>query len=385
MSETIVNIPRSSLSAGSAIYSVLKDLLGEGHVRPVVSENEVTLPLVTFRRVDARSLDEKGRSGYDEVCYEVVVFAKTYGEGVETMERVRKQLMGRIVASEEEDGFAMTMDCVKVVGGEESWKDGAFVQTIRLSYHVALGLVKQKMVYEYTLSEAKWGTIIIPFSCAKPDGLKLYEALSLDENGKIVTNEVQRFEANTPYIVGGTPGQYRLEGYAGKHGDKYTKGVLTGVYVMTNPPVGSFILQNHPDEAGVAFYRVPEGVKVWTDPNRCYIEPQEGAGGSAGMPGGGSSQPAPAKPKRTLTVRSANESQGTVSGGGTFDEGSTQTIQATPKTGYAFDKWSDGSTQNPRTVKLTSDLTLTASFKTATTGGGDQGSGEDQGGGALGD
>ena len=373
MSETIVNIPRSSLSAGSAIYSVLKDLLGEGHVRPVVSENEVTLPLVTFRRVDARSLDEKGRSGYDEVCYEVVVFAKTYGEGVETMERVRKQLMGRIVASEEEDGFAMTMDCVKLVGGEESWKDGAFVQTIRLSYHVALGLVRQKKTYEYTLSAAKWGTIIIPFSCAKPDGLKLYEALSLDENGKIVMNEVQRFEANTPYIVGGTPGQYRLEGYAGKHGEKYTKGILTGVYVLTNPPVGSFILQNHPDEAGVAFYRVPENVKVWTDPNRCYIEPQEGAGGSASMPGGGSSQQAPAKPKRTLTVRSANESQGSVSGGGTFDEGSTQTVRATPKTGFAFDKWSDGSTQNPRTVKLTSDLTLTASFKTATTGGGDQG------------
>ena len=373
MSETIVNIPRSSLSAGSAIYSVLKDLLGEGHVRPVVSENEVTLPLVTFRRVDARSLDEKGRSGYDEVCYEVVVFAKTYGEGVETMERVRKQLMGRIVASEEEDGFAMTMDCVKLVGGEESWKDGAFVQTIRLSYHVALGKVKQKMVYEYTLSAAKWGTIIIPFSCAKPDGLKLYEALSLDANGKIVMNEVQRFEANTPYIVGGTPGQYRLEGYAGKHGEKYTKGVLTGVYVLTNPPVGSFILQNHPDEAGVAFYRVPEGVKVWTDPNRCYIEPQEGAGGSAGMPGGGSSQPAPAKPKRTLTVRSANESQGSVSGGGTFDDGSMQTVKATPQTGFAFDKWSDGNMENPRTVKLTSDLTLTASFKTATTGGGDQG------------
>ena len=380
MSETIVNIPRSSLSAGSAIYSVLKDLLGEGHVRPVVSENEVTLPLVTFRRVDVRSLDDKGRSGYDEVCYEVVVFAKTYGEGVETMERVRKQLVGRIVASEEEeDGFAMTMDCVKVVGGEESWKDGAFVQTIRLSYHVALGLVKQKMVYEYTLSAAKWGTIIIPFSCAKPDGLKLYEALSLDENGEIVVNEVQRFEANTPYIVGGTPGQYRLEGYAGKHGEKYTKGILTGMYVETNPPVGSFILQNHPDEAGVAFYIVPENVTVWTGPNRCYIEPQEGAGGSASMPGGGSSQPAPVKPKRTLTVRSANESQGSVSGGGTFDEGSTQTVRATPKTGFAFDKWSDGNMENPRTVKLTSDLTLTASFKVATTGGGDQG------GGTLGD
>ena len=103
--------------------------------------------------------------------------------------------------------------------------------------------------------------------------------------------------------------------------------------------------------------------------------------GSPSNPGGTTGQ---AK-KRTLTVRSANESQGSVSGGGSFDEGSTQTVQATPKTGFAFDKWSDGSTQNPRTVKLTSDLTLTASFKTATTGGGDQGSGGDQGGGTLGD
>ena len=110
-----------------------------------------------------------------------------------------------------------------------------------------------------------------------------------------------------------------------------------------------------------------------------------------GNPGGGSPSGGTSNPggttgqtkKRTLTVRSANESQGSVSGGGTFDEGSTQTVRATPKTGFAFDKWSDGSTQNPRTVKLTSDLTLTASFKTATTGGGDQGSGE--GDGTLGD
>ena len=114
--------------------------------------------------------------------------------------------------------------------------------------------------------------------------------------------------------------------------------------------------------------------------------------GSPSNPGNPSNPGTPSNPggttqpkKHTLTVRSANESQGSVSGGGTFDEGSTQTVQATPKTGFAFDKWSDGSTQNPRTVKLTSDLTLTASFKTATTGGGDQGSGGDQGGGTLGD
>ena len=380
MSETIVNIPRSSLSAGSALYSVLKDLLGEGHVRPVVSESEVTLPLVTFRRLSVSSLDAKGRSGIDEVAYEVVVFAKTYGEGVETMEQVRKKICARIIASEEEDGFAMVMDCVKVVGGEESWKDGSFVQTLQLTYHVSLGTVREKMTYEYTLTAAKWGTIIIPFSCAKPAGLKLYEALSIDENGKIVTNEVDRFEANTPYIVGGTPGQYKLEGYAGKHGDRYTKGVLTGVYVEIEPPVGSYVLQDQ--DSGLAFYlHGIQGNGVTVTPNRCYIEPQGEAGGSVGMPGGGGAQQPPAKPKHTLKVLSANESQGSVSGGGTFDEGSTQTIQATPQAGFAFDKWSDGSTQNPRTVKLTSDLTLTASFKAATTGGGgDQGSG-----GVLGD
>ena len=115
------------------------------------------------------------------------------------------------------------------------------------------------------------------------------------------------------------------------------------------------------------------------------VTPGDPGGGS---PSGGTSNPGGTTgqtKKRTLTVRSANESQGSVSGGGTFDEGSTQTVRATPKTGFAFDKWSDGSTQNPRTVKLTSDLTLTASFKTATTGGGGQGSGGDQGGGTLGD
>ena len=379
MSDTIVNIPRSSLSAGSAIYSVLKDLLGEGHVRPVVSENEVTLPLVTFRRVDARSLDEKGRSGYDEVCYEVVVFAKTYGEGVETMERVRKQLMGRIVASEEEDGFAMTMDCVKLVGGEESWKDGAFVQTIRLSYHVAMRTIKQKMTYEYTLSAAKWGTIIIPFSCAKPEGLKLYECLSFAGGSKLETKEVDRFEANTPYLVGGTPGTYKLEGYAGKYGDKYTKGVMTGVYSEQEPPIGSYVLQAQ--DGGVAFYMHGSHNGVTVGPNRCFLNPQENGGGVATMPGGGEQQQAPAKPKRTLTVLVTDASFGSVSGGGTFDDGSTQTIQATPNPGYAFMKWSDGNTENPRTVKLTSDLTLTANFETNITGGG--GSGEDSG--TLGD
>lgn len=128
--------PHSSLSAGVALYSVLKDVLGAGHVRPVLSETDVTLPLVTFRRLDVRSVAVKGRADLDEVSYELVVFASSYGDGVRTMERVRDKLAARIVATEEEDGFALTMDCVRTEGGEESWKDGAFVQTLRLAYRV---------------------------------------------------------------------------------------------------------------------------------------------------------------------------------------------------------------------------------------------------------
>ena len=93
------------------------------------------------------------------------------------------------------------------------------------------------------------------------------------------------------------------------------------------------------------------------------------------------------KRRFTITLTSANLEQGTVSGGGTYDEGSHATIRATPKTGFAFDKWSDGNTQSVRTLSVNADLTLTASFKTASTGGGtDQGGNTDQGGGgSLGD
>ena len=41
------------------------------------------------------------------------------------------------------------------------------------------------------------------------------------------------------------------------------------------------------------------------------------------------------------------------------------TITATPASGYAFDRWSDGNTSASRTVTMNSDLTLVASFKTS--------------------
>ena len=65
----------------------------------------------------------------------------------------------------------------------------------------------------------------------------------------------------------------------------------------------------------------------------------------------------------TVTVSSANTSMGTVSGGGEYEEGTTATVTATPKSGYRFTKWSDGTTKNPYTFTVTKNVTLTAYFE----------------------
>ena len=57
-----------------------------------------------------------------------------------------------------------------------------------------------------------------------------------------------------------------------------------------------------------------------------------------------------------------NDTMGTVSGGGTFDIGTEITISATPFNRHKFIGWSDGNTDNPRTVVVNSDSTFTANF-----------------------
>lgn len=74
----------------------------------------------------------------------------------------------------------------------------------------------------------------------------------------------------------------------------------------------------------------------------------------------------------SLNISSANTAQGTVNTtvNKSYSEGSRVNIIATPKSGFQFDKWSDGNTSASRTVVMNSNTTLTASFKQTTTGGG---------------
>ena len=65
-------------------------------------------------------------------------------------------------------------------------------------------------------------------------------------------------------------------------------------------------------------------------------------------------------PAYQVTLQANNVQWGEVDGAGLYTQEAT--ISATPYEGYTFTKWSDGNTDNPRTLQLTSDTTLTAEF-----------------------
>lgn len=63
--------------------------------------------------------------------------------------------------------------------------------------------------------------------------------------------------------------------------------------------------------------------------------------------------------KYTITTVAEN---GVVTGGGVYVEDEYVTLTATANEGYKFTQWSDGNTENPRTVTATADVTYTAEF-----------------------
>ena len=65
----------------------------------------------------------------------------------------------------------------------------------------------------------------------------------------------------------------------------------------------------------------------------------------------------------TVSATADDASRGEVTGGGTYGYGDIATLDAIAYTGYRFTHWSDGNTDNPRTIVLTQDISLTAYFE----------------------
>ncbi|MBP8781981.1 MAG: CotH kinase family protein, partial [Paludibacteraceae bacterium] len=65
---------------------------------------------------------------------------------------------------------------------------------------------------------------------------------------------------------------------------------------------------------------------------------------------------------KVLTVISANTNQGTVTGGGSYTNGSTATLVATPKPGFRFLRWQDNNTEATRNITVTANATYIAYF-----------------------
>ena len=63
-----------------------------------------------------------------------------------------------------------------------------------------------------------------------------------------------------------------------------------------------------------------------------------------------------------ITVVPSDTARGTVSGTGKYVSGTEATLSATPRQHYLFSQWSDGRTDNPRTVCVIADATYTAVF-----------------------
>ncbi len=68
----------------------------------------------------------------------------------------------------------------------------------------------------------------------------------------------------------------------------------------------------------------------------------------------------------TITTSVTPSGSGTVTGGGTYAKSTTVELNAIANAGYEFSKWSDGETDNPRTITVTSNKSYTAQFVLST-------------------
>ena len=113
---------------------------------------------------------------------------------------------------------------------------------------------------------------MLPYAVtALPEGCKAYQLTGV-ENGRVTGEPLQAIGANSPVLLVGE-GDCAFEASyveVAATPAEASLGALTGVYARTTAPHGSYVLQNQPEVAGVAFYHV-ESDAVRVNPFTAYL------------------------------------------------------------------------------------------------------------------
>ena len=133
--------------------------------------------------------------------------------------------------------------------------------------------------YAFTATQAStaktvsgFGTLVLPYAVAAlPEGCEAYQLTGV-EDGRVTGEPLQAIGANSPVLLVGE-GDCAFEAgnvVVAATPAEASLGALTGVYARITAPRGSYVLQNQPEVAGVAFYHV-ESDAVRVNPFTAYL------------------------------------------------------------------------------------------------------------------
>ena len=125
--------------------------------------------------------------------------------------------------------------------------------------------------YTLTVGAAKAATLTLPFETTIPDGVKAYTLTYTSGDNATATPVETTLPAHTPVLVNAEAGSYAfsatgtVESVAGTP----QHGAMTGAYILTDVPTGSYVLQNQGGNVG--FYKVASGTPQKIKPFRAYL------------------------------------------------------------------------------------------------------------------
>ena len=144
--------------------------------------------------------------------------------------------------------------------------------------------------------------------------------------------------------------------------DKFSAQNITDVKVQWEPGSEFKTLKSEAEFNLVASRKAQQAVIAAIKAGETVVDLNDPTTPSDPSDGGDDGGTTTTKAKYTVTAVSANDSQGSVTGGGEYEEGTEVTLKATAKSGFTFSKWSDGVTTSSRKVTVSGDVTFTAEF-----------------------